>query len=94
MRQCKLKPAYIHASDLLRDLDEAERKAHRNLAHYKFMNFGYWAAIWVHINRVGNFKRPNPFTAYVDLAIMKGGMSDSQRDTDQQAAPVSQPKER
>ncbi len=31
-------------------LNEAEAKAWAALANYKFMMFGYWAAIWVHLN--------------------------------------------
>lgn len=49
-------------------LKEAERKAWDSLARYKFQMFGYWAAIWVHLNRIGNFKRPNPFRSLVNLA--------------------------
>jgi len=47
--------------------DEALRKALDNLARYKFNNFGYWAAIWVHLNQI-NGKEPNPFRPLVDLA--------------------------
>jgi len=54
--------------DLEFELNEAEAKAWRSLARYKFMMFGYWAAIWVHLNRIGNFNRPNPFHPLVDLA--------------------------
>jgi len=54
--------------DLEFELNEAEAKAWRSLARYKFMMFGYWAAIWVHLNRIGNFNRPNPFHTLVDLA--------------------------
>ena len=71
MKQCNLQTQYEAVATRKRmeqDLDEAERKAHRNLAIYKFMNFGYWAAIWTHLNRVGNFHRPNPFSDYVKLA--------------------------
>ena len=53
------------AAELLQDLDAAEAKAWDSLAKYKFMMFGYWAAIWVHQNRVGGFKRANPWTALV-----------------------------
>ena len=49
-------------------LDEAEAKAWDALRRYKFMNFGYWAAIWVHFNRVGSKRRPNPFAPIVRLA--------------------------
>lgn len=76
MKQCKLNvrsPRVLKEPEATRrrleqDLDEAEEKAHKNLALYKFMNFGYWAAIWTHLNRVGNFKRPNPFSIYAKLA--------------------------
>ena len=49
-------------------LDEAERKAHDSLSRYKFMMFGYWAAVWVHLNEIGGFGKPNPFREYVALA--------------------------
>jgi len=55
------------------ELDEAERKAIDALARYKFMMFGYWAAIWVHLNHIGKFKRPNPFQPLVKLALKLGG---------------------
>jgi hypothetical protein len=50
------------------ELNEAEAKAWRALAKYKFMMFGYWAAVWVHLNRIGEFNRPNPFKPLVELA--------------------------
>lgn len=50
------------------DLQEAEDKAWDALARYKFQMFGYWAAIWVHLNRVGGFKLPSPFKSAVTLA--------------------------
>lgn len=56
------------SAGLARDLDEAEAKAWESLAKYKFMMFGYWAAIWVHQNRVGRFKRPNPWQSLVRQA--------------------------
>lgn len=46
-------------------LCEAEKKAWESLSKYKFQMFGYWAAIWVHLNRIGNFKRPNPWKSLV-----------------------------
>ena len=39
-----------------------------SLSRYKFQMFGYWAAIWVHLNRVGKFKRPNPWKGLVTSA--------------------------
>lgn len=55
-------------ADLEHELGIAEIKAWAALADYKFMMFGYWCAIWVHINRMGDFKKPNPFKPLVDLA--------------------------
>jgi hypothetical protein len=55
-------------TDLIAELDEAERKAIDNLARYKFAMFGYWAGIWVHLNRLSGAKRPNPFRSLVKEA--------------------------
>lgn len=53
---------------LREEMDIAERKAWEALSRYKFMMFGYWAALWVHFNRVGKFRQPNPFAAVVKYA--------------------------
>lgn len=50
------------------ELSQAERKAWDSLRRYKFQMFGYWAAIWVHLNRIGKFKRPNPWKNLVKTA--------------------------
>lgn len=50
---------------LREDLAEAERKAWDSLSRYKFQMFGYWASIWVHLNRIGHFGQPNPFLELV-----------------------------
>jgi len=56
------------------EIEAAETKAIESLARYKFAMFGYWAGIWVHLNRISGKKRPNPFVAFVKLARqMKGG---------------------
>lgn len=55
-------------SALLHHLDEAEQKAWLSLCRYKFQMFGYWAAIWVHLNRIGKFRRANPFRDLVTSA--------------------------
>lgn len=55
-------------SALAHELDVAEYKAWDALARYKFQMFGYWAAIWVHLNRIGGFKRPNPWAKLVKEA--------------------------
>jgi len=46
-------------------LDEADRKAWEALARYKFMMFGYWAAIWVHLNKISGQNRQNPWMPIV-----------------------------
>lgn len=53
---------------LVAELDEAEAKAIDSLARYKFAMFGYWAGIWVHLNRISGAKRPNPFKNLVAAA--------------------------
>lgn len=40
---------------------EAYEHAIDSLARYKFMMFGYWAAIWIHLNQVDENKDGNPF---------------------------------
>ena len=58
-------------------IQEAERKAIDSLARYKFSQFGYWAAIWVHLNQIEGRRRPSPFRALVLAAreIRDGGKS-------------------
>jgi hypothetical protein len=53
---------------LIEGLDEAEQKAWDSLARYKFQMFGYWAAIWVHLNRISGENRPNPWKKLVSAA--------------------------
>jgi len=43
-------------------------KAIDALARYKFMMFGYWAAMWVHLNRLCQVKAKSPFTKLVQAA--------------------------
>lgn len=47
---------------------EAKESAIDNLARYKFMMFGYWAAIWIYLNQVDVAKEPNPFRELVAKA--------------------------
>ncbi len=47
---------------------EAERKAIDALGRYKFMMFGYWAAFWTHLNKLGSHQDPNPFAPLVQEA--------------------------
>lgn len=58
----------LTAADLEAEMRAAERKAWAALGRYKFWMFGYWAGIWVHLNRVSGLKRPNPFRKLVETA--------------------------
>ena len=53
-------------------LEEVKREAFEtaidSLARYKFMMFGYWAAIWVHLNQIDSNKEHNPFRELVEAA--------------------------
>ena len=53
---------------MMDELNEAEQKAWDSLGRYKFQMFGYLAAIWVHLNRIGEFKKPNPWSCLVKTA--------------------------
>lgn len=53
---------------IIAELSVAEAKAWDALSRYKFQMFGYWSAIWVHLNRLGGFKRPNPWRELVTTA--------------------------
>jgi len=55
---------------------EAESKAWDSLARYKFQMFGYWAAIWVHLNKLSGRNEANPWRSLVKQArelIAEGG---------------------
>lgn len=56
------------AERLAAEIDEAEAKAIDALARYKFTMFGYWAGIWVHLNKIEGNRRPSPFRALVKVA--------------------------
>lgn len=47
---------------------EARRKAYDSLARYKFIMFGYHAALWVTLNNLDPLSEPNPFLPLVNLA--------------------------
>ncbi len=55
-------------NELDEHIAEAEAKAWESLARYKFQMFGYWAAIWVHLNRISGQNRPNPWSGLVTAA--------------------------
>ncbi len=50
------------------EIQEAADKAIDSLARYKFVMFGYWAGVWVHLNRIEGKRRPSPFRALVHNA--------------------------
>lgn len=54
--------------DLEIALNEAEDKAWQSLAKEKFIVAGYWMEMWEHLNRIGEFNKPNPFKPLVNLA--------------------------
>jgi hypothetical protein len=56
--------------DLQIELGLAEKKAWDALSRYKFVMFGYWCAVWVHLNRISGEARPNPWRELV-LAARK-----------------------
>ncbi|MGE5572977.1 MAG: hypothetical protein ACM3ZU_08175 [Bacteroidota bacterium] len=49
-------------------LDDAERRAWDALSRYKFQMFGYWASIWIHLNRIARTGRSNPWRQLVQTA--------------------------
>lgn len=55
-------------SKLEEAMAEAERKAWDSLSRYKFSMFGYWAAIWVHLNHINGGKASNPWRPLVKAA--------------------------
>jgi hypothetical protein len=64
-------------AELAVELDDIERKAWDALGRYKFYAFGHYCAIWVHLNRVGHFKRANPWKAVVLAAAPRAGVVES-----------------
>ena len=63
------------------EIQEAADKAIDSLARYKFAMFGYWAGIWVHLNRIDGGKRPSPFRDLVKAArtIREDAMTPTQK---------------
>ena len=55
-------------TDIQDELDQAEQKAWESLSRYKFLMFGYWCGIWVHLNRIAGSNRPNPWRDLVHMA--------------------------
>lgn len=61
------------AMELTEKLYEAEVKAFKSLAGYKFLMFGYHAAVWITLNQLDEVKRPNPFKKLVGFAKKEVG---------------------
>ena len=61
------KMSYL-SEKIYQERKEAEAKAIDSLSRYKFQMFGYWAGVWVHLNRISEDPQPNPFTKLVKLA--------------------------
>ena len=53
------------------EMYDAERKAWEALARYKFWMFGYWAGIWIHLNRISGARKANPWKELVRTARTK-----------------------
>lgn len=49
-------------------MDEAERKAWDSLSRYKFIMYGYWVAVWQHLNQCTGSLRRNPWAGLVKIA--------------------------
>ena len=46
-------------------LADAEQNASTALGRYKFVLFGYWCGVWVHLKRIDGARRADPWTALV-----------------------------
>lgn len=60
-----------NTSNISEKMVEAEHKAWDALSRYKFLMFGYWCAVWVHLNKLSPLKVDNPFRDAVKLAKSK-----------------------
>ena len=58
----------MEEAEIKAHMEEARRKALDRLSRYKFMQFGYWAAIWVHWKNCLGRRVPNPFRGIVRAA--------------------------
>ncbi len=56
---------------VLDELSAKETAAWDSLSKYKFIMFGYHAAIWVTLNRIHRCHQRNPFLDVVKLAKLK-----------------------
>lgn len=68
MNPSKVTQATDFPAVVLGQMREAEYKAWESLSGYKFVMFGYWAGVWVHLNRIGGWAFPNPWVSLVRIA--------------------------
>lgn len=71
------------AGRIIQQRDEARDKALDSLGRYKFQMFGYWAAIWVHLNHIIGDGQANPFshlvkTAKADPRLIKASIASAE----------------
>ena len=50
------------------EITDAEEQAWTALTGYKFVLFGYWAGVWIHLNRIDGNRRANPWRELVRQA--------------------------
>ena len=67
---------YMGNYDLLDAMEEAKIKALKALAGYKFIMFGYHAAIWVTLNKISGLKLPSPFAGIVDMGAAEAALEE------------------
>ena len=48
--------------------DEAKKKAYDFLSGGRFYMFGYWASVWMQMNKLSRIRKVNPFLGLIDLA--------------------------
>lgn len=58
-------------AEILNELRAKETVAWDSLSKYKFIMFGYHAAVWVTLNRIHHCRQRNPFLDAVKLAKTK-----------------------
>lgn len=57
--------------ELIEEVRHAEHQAWVSLARYKFVMFGYWVGLWVHLNKISGLNHPNPWSCLVKVAEEK-----------------------
>ena len=73
MEKDKGTPVYHPLRPLIKKRGEAAHRALKSLAGYNFVLFGFWAGMWVHINKCitsedASLRSKNPFGPLVKAA--------------------------